>query len=118
MDQPVAKISLQEIERIINRDFSQYDSCEVFEVLDQYSSDSGKLNYRVWAGALKLSDGNLEDLKKNIDIAKSDFRDILANAEYPKYSEKVGFDEDSFTEEEIDSIIKEDWNQYQNWLKA
>ena len=118
MNQPVAKISFQEIKRIIKRDFSQYESSEVLDVLNQYSSDSGKLNYRVWAGALKLSKGDIDDLKKNIELAKSDFRDILANAEYPKYSDQVGFDKDAFAESEIDAIIMEDWNQYQNWLKT
>ena len=118
MNQPVAKISFQEIERIIARDYSQYESADVIAVLNKYSSDSGKLGYRVWAGALKLSDGNLSNLRKIIEIANFDYRDILAKAEYPNYSEQVGFDEDAFTEEEINSIIKEDWNQYQKWLKA
>lgn len=118
MDQPIAKISFQEIERVIDRDYSQYKSDDVLAVLNQYSSDSGKLNFRVWAGVLKLSDGNLSNLRKNIEIANFDYRDILAEAEYPNYSEQVGFDEDAFTKEEINTIIKEDWNQYQNWLKA
>lgn len=118
MDQPVAKIKFEDIVRIIERDYSSYGKEKVLDVLKEYSSDSEKLNNRVWAGALKISSGNLERLKENIETAKIDFRDIVAIAEYPKYSEQVGFDTDEFTEEELNDIIKDDWGQYQNWLKA
>jgi len=118
MNQPVAKISFQDIERIIDRDYTLHKKSKVFAVLNQYSSDSKKLDFRVWAGALKISEGDLGKLEKNIEKANSDFRDILAFAEYPKYSDQVGFDTDEFTEAELDSIIEEDWKQYQQWLKT
>lgn len=97
MNQPVAKISFQDIERIIERDYSSYGKDEVLDVLREYSPRSKKLNYRVWAGALKISSGDLEILKMNIEAAKTDFRDILTFAEYPKYTDQVRFDSDQFT---------------------
>ena len=38
--------------------------------------------------------------------------------QYDGDSEKVGFDDENFTKTELKDIIKADWKQYQNWLKA
>lgn len=118
MDQPVAKISQRDIKKIIERDYPAGNEKEIVEILSQYKSDNEAGKYRVWAALLKISDGKLEILKEKIEIAKTDYRDILADAEYPEYSEKVGFDSEKFSKKELKNIIKSDWNQYQHWLNS
>ena len=118
MDQPVAKISKKDIQKIIERDYPPGNEEEIVGILCQYNSNNETDKFRVWAALLKLSDGKIEILKEKIEIAKTDCRDILAVAEYPEYSEKVGFESEKFSEKELNHIIKSDWNQYQNWLKA
>ena len=118
MDQPVAKISYDDILRIVKRDYPAESEKETLEILRHYKSNNDKSDYRVWASLLKISEGNIEKLRININVAKNDFRDIVANAEYPEYTEKIGFDNGKFTREEIKRIIQSDWKQYQVWLKA
>jgi len=118
MDQPTPKISRKDIMRIVARDYPARKQEEVLEILRQYDGDSEKGKFRVWASLMKISEGEIEQLRENVERAKSDFRDILAYAEYPEYSDKVGFDDENFTKTELKDIIKADWKQYQNWLKA
>jgi hypothetical protein len=114
MDQPVPKISLVDIERIINRDYSQYSTDIIIELLKNYKTDEG--NYRIWAAILKNGNGNIDLLKQNIDLAITDFRDVISTAEYPEYSNKVGFDDDKLSKKQLRNIINKDWDQYRNWL--
>ncbi len=39
---------------------------------------------RVQIAILKLSDGDLDQLLVNVEVAKRDYRDVLAYAEYPE----------------------------------
>jgi len=116
LKQPVAKIAKADIERIILRDFSRDEKEEVYKLLNKYSGDENSGTYRVWASLLKLSNGKIKELENIIETAVGDYRDILAAAEYPAYSKKVGFDVEKFSRKELDQIIKADWAQYQSWL--
>ena len=114
MKQPTAFFSLKGINKIIRRDYSIYPIKDILKELNKYSDYE---KYRVWAGILKLSNGNMNRLKKNVIKANNDYRDILAYSEYPEYSDKIGFDDDKFTRKELNEIIKRDKQQLDIWRK-
>jgi hypothetical protein len=53
-------------------------------------------------------------MKKYVENANKDYRDIIALSEYPNYSE-YAFD-DNLTEEKEKQLITDDWIQYITWL--
>lgn len=64
---------------------------------------------------IKLSKGDFNLLQLYVEKAKTDFRDLIAKAEYPNYSRT--FLDESLTFEEKKKLVEEDWEQYQAWLK-
>jgi hypothetical protein len=117
MDQPVPKVSADDVIRIVRRDFSP-DQCDaVLAILGEYGPDSEQWGgQRVRLAILKLADGSLDAVRRNVEIAKLDYRDVLAPAEYPTYI-KLGFSEIAAkSEPEEQRIIQSDWDQYQLWL--
>lgn len=65
--------------------------------------------------ALKLADGNLEALRREVDTAKSDYRDTLVYAEYPGFMRAGPITK--MPEGEKESIVDQDWRQYDEWFK-
>jgi hypothetical protein len=114
MNQPIAIIANKDIKRIILRDYGG-KSDEVLKYLSEYVSENEK--FRVWAALLKISNGSVAELRKNILLANVDYRDVLAEAEYPIYTKKVGFDSKKFSKNELEKIIKSDFEQYKEWLQ-
>ena len=113
--QPTARVSKKDIERIIRRDFFKISINTVMKKLSEYQFNIERL--RVWAAILKIVDGDFGKFDKTIQMANQDYRDILAIAEYPEYSDKVGFDDEDFEKKELKAIIKRDFEQYNNWFK-
>jgi hypothetical protein len=114
MEQKIPKISDNDIKRIANRDFSQLDFSIIESLLKVYKSESNKGKNRVYASILKLSGGNIELIKKYVDKANNDYRDVIALSEYPNYSQHVF--EDDLSDEKKKQLIKDDWTQYEAWL--
>jgi hypothetical protein len=117
LDAPLGKSSFNEIKKIIERDFNKENLQEILLLLDRYKGDTEKGKYRVWAAIIKLSNGNVKKMKENIEIAIVDYRDVIAYAEYPEYSEKIGFNSKKYNSKFINEIIKRDWKQYKKWKK-
>jgi hypothetical protein len=120
--QPIPKVTSDDVERIVRRDYSEAQVDSVMTVLKIYEhSISGRRERpRVQLAALKLANRQLEALKTHINTAVQDFRDVLGPAEYPEYSKQVAFRgrKLSFEEEQgIQSIIDSDWKQYEDWLR-
>jgi hypothetical protein len=120
--QPIPKVTSDDVERIVRRDYSKAQFDSVMAVLRIYEqSISGRRERpRVQLAALKLANGHLEALITHINTAVQDFRDVLGPAEYPEYSKQVAFRgrKLSFEEEQgIQRIIDSDWNQYEDWLR-
>jgi hypothetical protein len=114
MEQPVPNVSRADVERIVRRDFGDADSVRVLEILDEYSSDYGDPS-RVQLAVLKLAAGDIAAVRREMETAKTDFRDVLAYAEYPRYSREIGFDDVPKAFKQV--VIEEDWRQYEGWLK-
>jgi transposase len=112
MNNEPTKISSELLELLINREFADR-STEVPEQLKQVKSDSESGRRRISAAILKLANRSRERLEQLIQRANSDFRDIIAQAEYPRVFE-AGFGE--LTEGEERKANEADWKEYQNWL--
>jgi hypothetical protein len=117
MEQPTPTVTRADVERVVRRDFppDQFDS--VMSVLAEYGTQTWHRElHRVHLAVLKLAAGSLDGLRREIETAKSDYRDALANAEYPAYMKK-SFRISKLPAEERQRIIDEDWRQYETWLK-
>jgi hypothetical protein len=114
--QPIPTVTAEDLERLVRRDFppDEYDS--VMTLLNEYGTENWhREKLRVHLAILRLVEGHFEQLRAHVDMAKHDYRDVLAYAEYPNYMREVPPSEmiDDSTREEI---IKRDWRQHQEWL--
>lgn len=114
--QPTPTVTRADVERIVHRDFSPDQFQTIMGALDEYGKQVWQRERdRVQLAVLKLAAGSIEALCRHIDLAKCDYRDVLAPAEYPAYSKKA-FHMDRLSEEEERRIIDCDWKQYESWL--
>ena len=114
--QPHATVSRAEVERVVKRDFPPGQFDEVMATLDEYGTEDWQRERdRVQAAVLKLAGGSLEALRRHIEWAKRDYRDVLGPAEYPLYTKKM-FRIGQLSAEERRRIIDADWKQYQEWF--
>jgi hypothetical protein len=70
---------------------------------------------RVQLAILKLSGGDVEKLREQVRIAKEDYRDVLAYAEYPLEMES---DTEKMSPGKVEKIRRKDRKQYLEWLKG
>ena len=115
--QPHPDVTCDDVERIVRRDFPAGDFNTVMAVLRQYGVETWHRECaRVQLAALKLANGDAHRLQKAVDLARTDYRDVLAPAEYPGYS-KRGFRTRELPAKEQETIIDSDWEQYERWLR-
>ena len=102
----------------IRRYWPDEDPQSVLDILNAYGdSEMERGRGRVHLAILKLCGRKLENLPKLIAMAKRDYRDILAYAEYPEQM-KLGFLKLSkLSAAERKAIKKRDEKQYKRWLK-
>ena len=112
MDQPIPEVSRADVERIVRRDFAAAIFATVVAFLDDYEADNERGRSRVQLAMLKLADGSLEVLRREVAEAKRDYRDVLCAAEYPGFC----WDSHRLPKEEREKIIDADWQQYTEWL--
>lgn len=113
MNQPVPQVSAADVERIVEREFPG-SADHALSLLQQY----GKAEWhreidRVRLACVKLAKGDLQKLTQAINTATSDYRDVLAWAEYPAYMRTDPNPSREAAEKE--RAIKADWKQYENW---
>lgn len=114
MNQPVPKVTSKHVERIVNRDFPAEQVAEVMVFLDEYGKEKFEVDVdRVRLAVLKLANGNLEMVRKRIQDAKGDYRDVLSWAEYPTYSKNIC--SYKLPEDQKQQIYSDDWQQYLTW---
>ena len=74
--------SKQDVLKAVNKLFSEDSQNKVLALLDDCVKESkGLISERTQLGIIKLSGGDLEKPKKCITLAKTDYRDVLLNAE-------------------------------------
>ena len=115
MNQPIPEVTESDVIRIIQRDYPPEQFDAVMSILNNYGTEDGQHSIsRVRLAVLKIADGDLQALRREIDVAKRDYRDVLAYAEYPEYMLKVSPSAEP-AEVERERIIRADWKQYQFW---
>ena len=87
-------------------------------ILNQYGVEEYQRERdRVQLAILKLSQGQFDLLEYYLEVACSDYRDVLAWAEYPEVM-KLGFTAKSqLSPTEVRSLRLRDRQQYLDWLQ-
>jgi hypothetical protein len=116
MRQPAPTVSQADVEKIIKRDYPADKYDQIMSMLNTYGTEDWQREpQRVRLSVLKLANGNIDELRRYIEWAKCDYRDVISPVEYPMATKKI-FRMDKLTKEEIESIYKKDWEQYQKWI--
>ncbi len=104
----------QVLVRKLNRLFPDPEVCaKVFSILNEYGKKTHEQEPdRVRLAILKISENTVTSIKQNTQLAKQDFRDILAAAEYPKQSRNWSMPEGPGKQE----LIRQDRLLYEHWL--
>jgi hypothetical protein len=108
-EQPIPTVSSADVARVVRRDFSGQEAT-VLALLNAYED---RESHRVRLAVLKLAAGNTDQVRRLVECAKRDYRDVISWAEYPAYAETAPR---SLTETDAEQIIAADWSQYQQWL--
>lgn len=89
--------------------------------LNRYRDSDGRSGRtRVQLAILKMSNGNLEELRRWVDIARADYRDPLLFAEYPEEAEAPFQALNASLEDRrrLEEIRSRDRQQYLEWLRS
>ena len=115
--QPTPEVKQENVERIIRRDYPQSQFDTVMGVLGGYGTERWEREiFRVQLAALKVANRNLEALRRHIETAKRDYRDVLVVAEYPEYWRRTSSGL-VVAGRKRERIVDSDWDQYETWLK-
>jgi hypothetical protein len=108
-----------DVRRIICRDFSSEETEYILRKLELYGAEPWHVEKeRVHLAILRLANGDSSEVERNVAIAIADYRDVLAEAEYPEQY-KLGFvGMDSVPPSQVVEIEQRDRKQYQDWLNA
>jgi len=110
-EQPVARITDDELNFLINREFPTQKDV-VKSKLDKIKSDNRQGKNRIAASVLKLANSNFDKIDYLVRRANEDFRDIISEAEYSRAS-SYGFGERN--EEDSKEDYMRDWEEYSTW---
>lgn len=114
--QPTPDVTSRDVDRVVHRDFQKEQIAEVLAALDKF--DSGRApSPRVHLAALKLADGSVEKLRGCLEVATSDYRDVLVPAEYPEFARIGHRSLKKMSIKERNRVIESDWRQYEEWLQ-
>lgn len=115
--QRTAVVTDADVERIVRRDFAPSQVDEVLTLLATYgTADWEREAPRVRAAILKLADGDIEHLRRELDVAKRDYRDVLLGAEYLTYG-ALTLRNSNPSAEDAQRAIDADWSRYEAWLR-
>jgi hypothetical protein len=101
----------------IKETFPHENPENVLAALDLYGGESYEREHeRVQLAILKLSHGSMDELLSKIEVAKQDYRDVLACAEYPHEMTRSADEMHRMPADEAQSIRDKDRQQYLEWL--
>jgi hypothetical protein len=101
------------VSKFFEKDFGDESNfTELFEFLMSFKGNEPE---RVQLAILKLSEGDPDKLRQNVELAKIDYRDVLAGAEYPEQMESGATAYNTETED-YEAILARDREQYESWL--
>ena len=83
--------------------------------LSRYGTESYEQGAaRVRLAVLKLAGTSLEKIREQVDMAKRDYRDVLAMAEYPVELVNPTWRQ---PQDQVEGIRRQDFRQYHDWLE-
>ena len=98
--------------------FPNHDPASILSLLDEYGTQSWQREReRAQLDILKLSGGDLEQLRHYLNIAKSDYRDVIFLAEAPEFTVLGIADWMKMPEPEKDHLAARDTDQFLEWLQ-
>ena len=107
-------VTPKDVERIIQRDFGA-EAALAREILNNFSSKWPGEHAAIHVACLRLANGSPERLRKMVEAANSDWRDVLLWSHHPEENRRMGpYSKLSRAEEQ--AILARDWKQYQEWL--
>lgn len=111
------KLSDSVVSQIILREFANEEYNRVVEMVTRYGNEHHHLEEnRVRLSILKLANGDLFSLDRQVKVACVDFRDVIAAAEMPGQY-KLGFTGmERLSPQELENIKSADRKQYEAWL--
>lgn len=84
------KYTKKHIIQSIQSIFPNQNQRKILKLLNLYGTEYHESEKeRVQLAILKLSNGNIEELQKQIKLAKTDYRDVLSSAEYNLDGSKI-----------------------------
>lgn len=84
-------------------------------ILDTYGlEDYEREPVRVRLAVLKLSGSDVQEIKRTIESARQDYRDVLAWAEYPRQSKHWKMPDSPAKQR----LIEADRDEYEKWLNT
>lgn len=99
------------------REFPGAELADIMAVLDRYGTQPHEKEIpRVQLALLKLSNGRMDVLLRNTEAARTDYRDVLAAAEFPAEMALRPVWTDGLNATEIARGRAEDRQQYREWL--
>ena len=102
----------------IARYWPDEDPEAIMSVLNEYGIESWEgWRTRVYLAILKLSEGDKDRLPGLVKMAKADYRDVLAYAEYPEEMRTDVLEFRKLSREEAQAIRQRDREQYLAWLE-
>lgn len=115
LTQRVPDVTADDVERVLERDFPPDAIVALRKALSAYGAESWEPEVdRVRLAILKLASRDQTRLQTQIVAAKSDYRDVLAYAEYPNWMQLSP--SAALSDEDKQRAIDADWAQYQSWL--
>jgi hypothetical protein len=112
VDQFIPQVTQEDVERVLQRDFSAEHWREIREMIQKVRV---REKDRVMLACMKVAAGDVQKLKRNLNEAAGYYREIVGEAEYPFYVKKI-FRIDKLNEKEKADIVEKDKKQYLDWL--
>ena len=111
--------------RKVQKSFNPEEQAEAMRLLStecarnlpfQHDADAGGLQ-QIWLAVVKLANGSLPELRRQIEIAQSDWREVITEAETPE-ALKIGLVEITKLDEKARREVEaRDEAQYIAWLR-
>ena len=89
----------------------------VLQILSEYQAPSEVLSAQARLAALKLSNGDLKELRIQIHKAKQDFRDVILPAESPGFLRMAMSEWAALSDDAHEKLANEDHEQYMTWIQ-
>lgn len=115
---PAPNVTEEDVRRIVEREFAPVLWSHVHGLL---KSHAGKHwdgpSPRIHCAAIRLANGNIDKLERELKLACIDFRDVVAPAESPRLW-KIGLvGAQRLSSEAREELIVDDFDEYMEWLK-